>query len=66
MAIDKGMFRRAVETGEGNRRLTPAKVRLIREMLSDGGTLRAVAARFRVSCTAIGDVKSGKSWSHVR
>lgn len=65
MALVKGLFRRAVETGEGYRRLDAEKVRLIRKMLKGGATLRETADRFGVGRTTIGDIRSGKNWVHV-
>jgi hypothetical protein len=58
-------FARNIETGEGNRKLDPVKVRKIRAMLLEGATHKDAALRFRVGATTIADIASGKTWSHV-
>jgi len=62
----RGLFRRAIETQEGNRKLTPEKVRDLRRMLDEGHSQSAVARTLGVAASTVGDVKNGRNWGWVK
>lgn len=53
--------------GEANNRakLSRRKVLAVRRRLRAGETVAAIAARYRMSLTAIGSIKRGQTWKHV-
>jgi hypothetical protein len=54
------------ETATSNFKLTPDKVRFIRQQLSLGKTtLKALAKKFHVSDMQIHRIKTGENWAHV-
>lgn len=55
-------------TGENSEmsKLTDENVRVIKEKLSEGKTLRELSVRFSVSTTVISNIKRGLSWSHIK
>lgn len=50
----------------GQAKLTDNDVRDIKRRLVDGETTVSIAIRYGVSHTAIGHIKHGRSWSHVK
>jgi hypothetical protein len=61
-----------IRAGNGNEgskhgmsKLTEAKVRRIRQLLSKGETLTSVAANFGVSPSAICHITHGRTWGHI-
>lgn len=51
----------------GNAKLLPAQVLEIRALLSAGGLTQAqIGARFGVTPSVIGNIKTGYSWSHIK
>lgn len=66
--IREGRFRRANQQGENNHskpRLNDEKVRLIRQQLAAGETVRALCQEFGVGFSTITRIRSKTSWSHV-
>lgn len=65
MALVRGLFSRAVRTGEGNRKLNPEKVRGIRRMVSKGATHLETAKHYKIGSSTVGNVVSRQTWGHV-
>ena len=63
-AMERGQVRRGVLNGQA--KLTPEKVRLIREQRAAGDLQRTLAERFGVSIAAIQWVLNGRSWKEVK
>ena len=49
----------------GGCKLTVEKVRVIKARIAAGDLLKAIAADYSVSATAIGDIKQGRRWREV-
>lgn len=47
-------------------KLTESDVRVIKERLIAGESCKSIARDFSVGDTAIGEIKAGRSWSHVK
>ena len=66
MPLVRRLFRRATETGEGNRILTPETVRMVRAMRAAGESQRAVARVLGIGATTVADIDSGRNWGWVQ
>ncbi len=47
-------------------KLTEKDVRQIDRLLQDGHSQHKIACIFNVSRTTIGDIKNGRTWTHIR
>ena len=63
--ISKGRDRKAIGIAAGKTKLTPEKILEIRMWLFLKYSIRTIASRYGVGKSAIQDISSGKTWSHV-
>ncbi len=50
----------------GNQKLTADKVRLIKQELQKGKTLKMIAQKFHVTDMTIHRIKTGENWGHIK
>ena len=66
-AVIKAKKDRLKNIGDGyNTKLNEVKVKQIRAFLKQGKTLKALAARYKVSDMQIYRIKTGENWGHVK
>ena len=58
--------RESPQTNAKMAKLTAEQIPEIRRRIAEGEMLKSIAASYGVSPTAIGSIRSGGTWSHIR